>query len=144
MHIEDYPNTEAVVNMLHAKQLTADQLAKNAKLPSLSSCLNEMMGRRNLSVEVTAGLADMNRATLHKIMTQKINPSRNVLLRLALALSMTFEETQTLLKSGSCAALSGRRERDLFIIEGITNRRTFDEVNANLIRYGFADLYSKG
>lgn len=144
MHIEDYPNTTAVVQALQEKKVTADQLAGTVKLPSLSSCLNTMMGRRGLSVEVTAGMADINRATLHKIMTQKVNPSRNVLLRLALALEMSFDETQTLLKSGSCTALSGRRERDLFIIEGITNRRTFDEVNDNLNRYGFPDLYSKG
>ena len=142
--IEDYPNTTAVVEALQKKKVTADQLAGTVKLPSLSSCLNTMMGRRGLSVEVTAGMADINRSTLHKIMTYKVNPSRNVLLRLALALEMNFDETQILLKSGSCAALSGSRERDLFIIEGITNKRTYDEVNDNLNRYGFPDLYSKG
>ena len=143
MNIQDYPNTDAVVKALQEKTYTAAQLAQTARLPTLSSCLNEIMGKRDMSVEVAAGLADINKATLHKIMSQKMNPSRNVLLRLALALEMNFEETQILLKSGNCAALSGHRSRDLYIIDGITGQKSFDEVNAALTAHGFPDLYSK-
>ena len=144
MNENDCTKTEMIVKMLHEKKYTLDELAKSAKLPSLSSCLNEMMGRRNKSVEVTAGLADINKATLHKIMARKMNPSRNMLIRLAMALEMTFDETQVLLKSGNCAALSGSRERDIYLIDGIENKKYFDEINAALQEHGLPDLYSKG
>ena len=140
---QDNLNTVMIVNMIDEGKISVDDLMKIVKLPSLASCLNEMLGKRNLSVEVVSGLADMNKATIHKIMNNKMNPSRDILLRLAFALEMTFTETQVFLKSGNCAALSGFRKRDLFIIEGITHKRTFDEVNEALHQHGFHNLYSK-
>ena len=132
-------NTVAVVKMI-GRGYSIDELSKRAKLPSLASFLNEMMGRRHYSVEMTAGFAGLNPATIHKIMAQKISPSRNALLRLALALTLSFDETQTLLKSGSCAALSGSRHRDLYIIKGLEERMSFVEVNDLLTSNSFADL----
>ncbi len=132
-------NTVTVVKMI-GKGYSIDELSKRATLPSLASYLNEMMGRKHYSVEVTAGFAGLNPATIHKIMTRKITPSRNALLRLALALELSFEETQTLLKSGSCAALSGSRHRDLYIIKGLEEHMNFVEVNKLLTDNDFADL----
>ena len=132
-------NTVAVVKMI-GSGYSIDELSKRATMPSLASYLNEMMGRKHYSVEVTAGFAGLNPATIHKIITQKITPSRNALLRLALALELSFDETQALLKSGSCAALSGRRRRDLYIIKGLEEHMSFVEVNELLTDNGFADL----
>ena len=129
-------NTVAVVKMI-GRGYSIDELSKHATMPSLASYLNEMMGRKHYSVEVTAGFAGLNPATIHKIITQKITPSRNALLRLALALELSFDETQALLKSGSCAALSGR---DLYIIKGLEEHMSFVEVNELLTDNGFADL----
>lgn len=136
-------NTIAVVDLIK-QGYSIEELAKKAKLPSLSDCLNEMMGKKDIPVQVTAGMADINPATLHKIISKKMVPSRNVLLRIAFALEMSFEETQVLLKSGNCAALSGNRQRDLDIIDGIVNQKSFDEVNEILKKHGHTDLYSKG
>lgn len=135
-------NTVAVVNLIK-QGYSIEEIAKKATLPTLASCLNEMMGRRNLSAQVTADMADINPATLHKIMSRKMVPSRNVLLRISFALEMSFDETQVLLKSGNCAALSGSRERDLYIIDGIENGKTYDVVNKMLTTHGLPDLYSK-
>lgn len=132
-------NTMTVVEMIE-NGYPIDELSKRAKLPSLAGFLNEMMGRKQYSVEMTAGFAGLNPATIHKIMTQKITPSRNALLRLALALELSFDETQTLLKAGSCAALSGSRHRDLYIIKGLEEHLSFVEVNDLLTENGFVDL----
>ena len=132
-------DTVTVVKMI-GQGYPVDELSRQASLPSLASCLNEMMGRRHYSVEVTAGFAGLNPATVHKIVSRKIAPSRNALLRLALALEMSFEQTQTLLKAGSCAALSGSRSRDLYIIKGLEERMSYVEVNSLLTANGFADL----
>ena len=131
--------TKTVVEMIDSGY-PIDELSKHANLPSLAGFLNEMMGRKNYSVEMTAGFAGLNPATIHKILTQKIAPSRNALLRLALALELSFDETQTLLKSGSCAALSGSRRRDLYIIKGLREHMSFVDVNGLLAENGFVDL----
>ncbi len=132
-------NTVTVARLI-AEGYPIDELSRQAALPSLAGYLNRMMGRRNYSVEVTAGYAGLNPATIHKIMSQKITPSRNALLRIALALELSFEETQTLLKAGNCAALSGNRHRDLYIIKGLEDHLNFVEVNEMLTAQGFSDL----
>lgn len=136
-------STEMLVSYIQ-QGVSIDDLASLASFPTLSSCLNEIIGRRNLSVDAVSGLADMNTATLYKIMSRKIAPSRNVLLRLAFSLEMSFDETQVLLKAGNAAALSASRKRDIYIIEGIQKQFSYDDVNSVLTAHGFPDLYSKG
>lgn len=136
-------NTVAIVELIRNGENIED-LISQAKLPSLASCLDEMMARKGCSTAVTAGMADINTASLHKIMSKKMAPSRNVLLRIAFSLEMDFEETQVLLKSGNCAALSANRERDLYIIQGIANKLPYDEVNEILRKHNLPDLYSRG
>ena len=49
-----------------------------------------------------------------------------------------------LLKSGNCAALSASRPRDLIIMDGIINKKYFDDINNVLIEKGLTDLNSRG
>lgn len=140
---ENLSQTELVIHMMK-QGYSLDEISHHMRFPSVAGCLNELMGKKNYSVEVTAGFAGINPATLHKIMSQKIKPGRNLLLRLAFALELSFEETQVLLKTCSCASLSGTRKRDIYIMEGIQNKKRYDEVNEELIQHGFLDLCSKG
>ena len=121
-----------------------DDLACKSTFPSLPGFLNDMLGRKKISVEVASGLADINTATTYKIMKKQIAPSRNLLLRLAFALEMSFEETQILLKCGNTASLSASRKRDQYIMEGIIKKNNFDDVNTVLAEHGLPTLYSKG
>lgn len=136
--------TEMIVKIIRSGEYTMDELVKMAKLPDLADCLNEMIGRQKRSMEVIAGLAGLNPATLHKIMSHKMNPSRNVLIRLALSLNMSFDETQILLKSANCAALSGNRKRDLYLIDAIEHRKQIADVNDVLTEHGYMDLSGRG
>ena len=123
----------------------ASELLGEVPRQSLPGYLNLMIGRRGLSTDAVAELSALNRASLYKILNGSTrSPSRNVLLRLALTLELEFHETQDLLKLGGQASLSGQRERDILISDGIIHRRSIDEVNNRLLSYGFADLYKKG
>lgn len=121
-----------------------EDLTRRVSLPSLPSCLNEFMGRRNVSTDALAGLAVMNRASLFKVMNGGMKPSRNVLIRLALALGLTCEETQVLLKCGNCAALSGSRPRDIVLMNAVIHQEAIDDVEKYLNERGFMSLFSKG
>ena len=136
-------NTAAVIDLIR-QGYDLEELSRKVRMPSLPDCLNEMMEKRNLSVAVTAGKADVNETTLYNIMAQRKAPSRNLLIRIAFALEMSLDETQVLLKSGNCAALSGLRKRDVFILAGIISKKTFDEVDDTLKENGFPGLYSRG
>lgn len=136
-------NTEAMEKEL-LREIPPTELIGRVQAESLHGCLNRMIGCRGISVDAVAELAALNRASLYKILngTTK-HPQRNVLLRLALVLRLSFQETQELLRYGGRAALSGRRARDIIISDGIINGRGIDEVNTRLNTHYFVDLYSK-
>lgn len=134
---------------LIAKGYTPDEVKEIMKrekivFPTISGVLNEMMGARGLTVEVIAGRADIDPATIYRFMSKKRNPSRNALLRIAMGMKLSLEETQVLLKSGNCAVLSASRERDLEIMDGIIKKKDYDEVNAALVKKNLLDLDGRG
>ena len=112
--------------------------------PTIAGVLNEMLGKKNMSVDVLAGFAGVDPSTIHRFLERTRNPSRNMLIKLALAMELSLEEAQVLIKSGNCSALSGTRPRDLSIMDGIINKRNYVEVNRSLEEKGFPNLDSKG
>ena len=111
---------------------------------SLRACLISFMSKRAISTDALAELAALNRASLYKILNGSTkHPQRNVLIRLALVLRLSFDETQRLLHYGGCAPLSGNRARDIIISNGIIKESTIDDVNSHLQAHYFLDLYSK-
>lgn len=87
-----------------------------------------------------SSLSDINPATLYRIVTNRLNPSRNILLRLALEMDLTLDETQILLQSKNCAALSADRPRDIVIMDAISHKRGVDGTNQDLENYDFPGL----
>ena len=112
--------------------------------PTIAGVLNELLGKKNMSVDVLAGFAGVDPSTIHRFLERTRNPSRNMLIKLALAMELSLEEAQVLIKSGNCSALSGTRPRDLSIMDGIINKRNYVEVNRSLEEKGFPNLDSKG
>ena len=109
-------------------------------LPSLSACLNELMGPSGLSATALAELASLHRSSVFRILSGETTPSRNVLLSLAIVLGLEYEEVQTLLKCGECAPLSGSRPRDVIILNGLVNKKSLGDIDDQLKEAGHKGL----
>ena len=107
--------------------------SRKMNYPSVSSVLDEFMSKKNLSIDALADMSGVNSAVIYRIINEQRNPSRNILLRIAMALALSVEETQVLLKSGNCAPLSAARERDLIIMDAIIHGKNYDGVNELLV-----------
>ena len=135
--------THAMENALR-RDISPTTLISRLPQKSLKGYLLGLMGKRGVSTDALAELAALNRASLYKILNGTTrHPQRNVLLRLALALRLSFSETQTLLNCGDCAPLSGNRARDIIVSNGIIKNSSIEEVNSHLQMHGLTDLYSK-
>lgn len=111
-----------------------NELLKQRKVayPTISQVMNEFMGKKNLSVKTIADMADVNPASIHRIMNGDRNPKRNLILRISMAMALTIQEAQVLLKSANCALLSAARERDLIIMEGLAQEKDYETVNETI------------
>ena len=128
---QDPGNTRFIMEQIEqGKRL--EELQSPRELPTLAAVLNGLMGRRSLSTEALFEQACLNRATGFKVLAGKMMPSQNVLLRLALVLRLTIEETQWMLKCGRHATLSGSRARDVLLMKAIHDQLSIDEADALL------------
>ena len=112
--------------------------------PTISEVMNEFMGKKNMSVEDIADLSDINPSTIYRIMNKSRNATRNMIFRIATSLVLNIQETQVLLKSGNCSLLSASRDRDLIIMEGISQERDYESINETLKEKSMPDLNVRG
>ena len=140
MKKDNAPSTTIILDMLNNKHMSVNDIVEQISFPSLPDFLNEMIGRADISIDALADYIEINRSTIYRILNQKINPSRDKLLRFAFALHMSYDETKILLKCGNCATLSSSRPRDIYIMNGIQKKKTLTEVNIDLFEHDFIDL----
>ena len=138
--MQNYSPTELVLedirNGASPEQIRVDD-------SSLSNYLNHLIGRRDIPLSILAELSGINRTTLYKILSGTINPGRNVVIRLALELGAAYDETQTLLKLANCAALSGTRRRDVFIINAIVHHQSVGILEDRLLENGLESIMTR-
>lgn len=111
--------------------------------PSLPDLLNTFIGRRDIPLSVLAELTCVNRTTLYRILSGAIRPGRNLVIRLGIELHLNFEEMQCLLKASDCAALSGTRQRDVYLINAVVHSQPIDDLNNILEKNGFEGIYTR-
>lgn len=138
--MQDYSPTELVLNNIR-NGAAPEQIQVEA--PSLSNYLNYLLGRRDIPLSILAELAGINRATLYKILSGATKPSRNLMLRLGLELMVSYDEMQMLLKLSNCAALSGTRRRDVFIINAIVNKQSISILDDLLLKNEMEGILSR-
>ena len=133
---EETPTTFAAKLILEGhtpEEVKAIMEQRNMNYPSVADVLNEFMSKKKRSVDELSEKSGVNSVSIQRIMNRQRNPSRNILLRIAMALSLSVEETQVLLKSGNCTTLSASRDRDLIIMDAIIHGKNYDDVNELLV-----------
>lgn len=134
--------TESAIEQLK-NGIPLTKLLKEADSRTVGDFLYPYLTKTSKSVEVVAGLADLNKSSLYRILNGETSPQRNVLLRLSRILEMNLTDTQSLLKLGGHATLSGSNPRDIVIISGILKEQDIADISEALSRNGYADLFAK-
>lgn len=88
----------------------------------LHKYLEELISERNINIPELGVKALLSRSFTYQIFSGDRVPSRNIILRIALALELSLDDTQRLLKLADRGALYPKIKRDAVIIYGINNR----------------------
>lgn len=99
----------------------------------LSEYLESLLRQRGAEKSVVIAAAQIERSYGYQIFSgRRANPSRDVLLALALAMHLTLEETQTLLRVAHLALLYPRIRRDSVLIRALVQGDDVMHCNAAL------------
>ncbi len=104
---------------------------------SISDYLNQMLDAHAVSKNEVIRRADMDTTYAYQIFQgKKKTPSREKLLRLALALNLSVDETKRLLYYGQSETLYPRIRRDAYLMCAIHHRFTVSETDQYLFDHG--------
>lgn len=138
--VQDCSITEVVLECIRNGASPEEIQVEDISLPDY---MNYLLGRRDIPLSILAELVGINRATLYKILSGNTNPSRNLMIRFGLELQISYHEMQMLLKLSSCAALSGTRRRDIFIINAIENRQSIGMLEDLLKKHNLESILTR-
>lgn len=93
-----------------------DLLSGNMDSPSFPDYLAQRMEERGITPQQLSVLALLSRSFTYQICSGDRAPSRDIVLRLAIALKLTVEETQRMLRIAQRGALYARVRRDAILI----------------------------
>ena len=103
------------------------------------SYLNFMLSKKNMSVARIAKESGVGEYT-YKIFNDERKPSRNILIALAVGMSLTLQETQLLLRISKFSILDSRDKRDSIIIFGLMNHLSVFEIDDLLSENGVVTI----
>ena len=107
----------------------------------ISAFLNEIIERKKLKRAQVIEAANLHKSYGYELFSgKKEMPSRDVMLRLAIAMGLDLDETQKLLKYSELPPLYARNSRDSVIIYAINNKKNVMNCNLLLEELGHKSL----
>ena len=139
----DKPNekltTTALFSLLeksHSLEAFLDEHESDLPAPSSSDYLAYLLERYQLSKQDVIRAANLERSNGYQIFNGYRTPRRNALLRIALGMHLTLEETQYLLKLSLRGELYPRNRRDAAIIYCIQHKLNLIDTEIMLEQLG--------
>lgn len=99
---------------------------------TLSQCLSRLLAEKDLTVAAVAEKSGRGDYT-YKIFNGNKNPTRDVIISIAIGMGLTLPETQLVLRLAKFAYLDPRNKRDSVFIFAINKKLDIYETNSILI-----------
>ena len=110
-------------------------LSQMAPMP-LSEYLHSFLDKKQITIPQLIIASDLSKSYTYQVLAGEKAPGRDILLRLAIALGMTLDETQHLLTIGDAGILYPKVRRDAAIICCILQEFNLHETDEFLISVG--------
>jgi transcriptional regulator with XRE-family HTH domain len=116
--------TEELMKLLENSRTLDDAIENNNSItnPDTSSYLSDLLIKHNMTIQQVFEKAVISRSFGYQIFNGLRCPNRNVLLRIAIVMKLSLDETQHLLKISQRGELYPKVRRDAAIIFCIKNK----------------------
>lgn len=108
---------------------------KNFCKSSLSELLQKFLDEKGLKQAAVVRDADLNATFGYQIFTGSRNASRNKILQIAFAMTLSLAQTNQLLRAASANELHCKNRRDAIIIFALNHHYSLQKTNEELYRF---------
>ena len=143
--MKDLISTSGLMSMLQSD--SAPNILHKGKAfsaPSFSEHLRQKMALYSMSVTQLITAASVSKTYMYQILRDERHAGRDVVLRIALAMHLTVDETQRLLTLSSNGILYPRIRRDAALIFALTRRMTLPVTEELLLALPERSVYGLG
>ena len=128
-------DTNELMNELIKSDNTDEYCSKNAQFmvnDKISIYLNNILENKGLVKSKIIKKTELSEVQCYQIFDGRRKPSRDSLLSICIAMELSLDETQQMLKTGGFAPLYPKNKRDVIIIKGIQNNLSVAQINERL------------
>ena len=136
-------NTSALFHRLRKRESGEAVLHEVWTAPTCARMLREELERAGISVPEWIASADISKSYGYQVLRGERMPGRDILLRTALVLQLSLQETQRLLALGDCGALYPKVRRDAAMIFALNHKMTLLETEELLVSLPEASLFGQ-
>ena len=128
-------STDELMNELLKANNIGEYLKENSQYmvsDELSTYLNNIIAKKGLVKSEVIKKTEFSEVMGYQIFSGTRLPSRDSLICICVAMDMTIDETQAILKIAGFAALYPKAKRDSIIIKGVSEKKTVAQINEEL------------
>jgi len=117
-----------------------EQISEQMNVPSFHEYLSELISKHGIDAAQLSHAALLSRSFTYQICAGSRMPGRDIILRIAVVLSLSLDETQRLLKLANRGVLYPKIKRDSVIIYSLSNKFDLYRTNELLEKIGMEGL----
>ena len=128
-------STDELMNELLKANNIGEYLKENSQYmvsDELSTYLNNIIAKKGLVKSELIKKTEFSEVMGYQILSGTRLPSRDSLICICVAMDMTLDETQAILKIAGFAVLYPKAKRDSIIIKGVSEKKTVAQINEEL------------
>lgn len=135
--------TSALFHRMRRRESGEAVLQEAWTAPTCARMLREEIERAGISAPEWIASAYISKSYGYQVLRGERMPGRDILLRTALVLQLSLQETQWLLALGDCGALYPKVRRDAAVIFALNHKMTLLEAEELLVSLPEASLFGQ-
>ncbi|HIY53110.1 MAG TPA: hypothetical protein H9832_04065 [Candidatus Agathobaculum merdavium] len=135
--------TSALFHRMRRRESGEAVLQEAWTAPTCARMLREEIERAGISAPEWIASAYISKSYGYQVLRGERMPGRDILLRTALVLQLSLQETQRLLALGDCGALYPKVRRDAAVIFALNHKMTLLEAEELLVSLPEASLFGQ-
>lgn len=135
--------TGTLFNKLNNRKNGEALLSQKQTAPTCARLLREILEKAKISASEWIAGANISKSYGYQILRGERTPGRDILLRTALVVQLSLEDTQRLLAVGGCGALYPKVRRDAAVIFALNQKMTLLETEELISSLPERSLFDK-